>query len=487
MKKFSLIASALLSACGDNLDAPDAGVPIDTAPVDAAVDAPTFTPPTPFAFGLSTAGPDQMQSAVAGPNGGFYTAGFSAATLTGDKFLVVTRLTATGTKDTTFGTGGVFTSTVKVVGSADEIDIVTLSTGKIVVSASTPAATVNATDAADTDVVLVGLLDTGALDPNFGVNGVRVVNLNESFLEPTPTPTVRGRDGARALTVGTNNAIFLHATQRGEGTITGGATPRVDSEFVVARFTADGALDLGYGGGDGTFVYDIFVTNMHTNSTPKALTVLTDGSVVASGYASTPATGNTAQPVLFKVNATGTALETAFATSGLFHESVLAMQTEIYSFARHGDNVVTAGYGRNTGATNDFVSMRFNINTGVRDTAWGSTNGAVVFDPSGAMLGSNCRNAVALPNGKTAMIGSTGPSNMTTQDAVLAIVSATGQLDTGFGTGIIKLALGANGNDQFWGGAVNGNKLLVVGYQGGLATPTATMNDDAYGVILTLP
>jgi len=485
MKKLAWIASALLSGCGDNLEMPDAGIPIDVPP---PIDAPSFTPPTPFSFGLSAAGPDQMQAAWPGPNGTFYTAGFVATTLAGAKLLTVTRRTATG-PDPTFGTGGVVTTTVVAGGGAGEIDVVTQSDGRIVVSTTTPAAVTNATDAADTDIALLRLLATGAVDTTFGVNGVRVVSLNESFLEPTtPNPTVRGRDGIRGLAIGPSDQIFVHAYQRGEGLISGGATLRIDTEFVVARFTADGALDLGYGGGDGKFVYDIFVSSTHTNATPHVLQAQADGSVVAGGYANTPATGNTTQPVLYKVNPAGTALDATFATSGLFHDIVLATQTEIYSFARHGDHLVTAGYGRVTGTINDWVSMRFDVNTGARDATWGGTaNGAVVFDPSGTMLGSNCRNALALPDGKTLLVGSTGPSAMPTQDAVFAILGATGQLDTTFGTGIVTYPLGANGNDQFWGAARSGDKVLVVGYQGGLATPTATMNDDAYGVILTLP
>jgi hypothetical protein len=190
--------------------------------------------------------------------------------------------------------------------------------------------------------------------------------------------------------------------------------------------------------------------------------------------------------VLYKLTAAG-ALDTGWAGGGVFHDTVLAIQTEIYNFAVHGNQLVTAGYGRNAGATNDFVSLRFDLATGARDLTWGgTTNGAVVFDPSGTMLGSNCRNAIALPNGRTALIGSTGPGNMPAQDAVFAILDANGRLDTSFGTGVHVYPLGANGNDQFWGGAVSGDSAVFVGYKGGGATQTETTNDDSYGVILPL-
>ena len=75
MKK--LLATALfIAACGDNnSSAPDAAVD-STTPTDTGS---TFTPPPAKTFGLSAAGPDQVQSAVAGPEGSFYAVGFKAA------------------------------------------------------------------------------------------------------------------------------------------------------------------------------------------------------------------------------------------------------------------------------------------------------------------------------------------------------------------------------------------------------------------------
>jgi hypothetical protein len=92
-----------------------------------------------------------------------------------------------------------------------------------------------------------------------------------------------------------------------------------------------------------------------------------------------------------------------------------------------------------------------------------------------------------LPGGKTALIGSTGPGNMPSQDAAVAILTANGELDTSFGDGLHTFPLGANGNDQFWGGAVSGNNFVLVGYQGGGTAPSETVNDDSFGVIFSMP
>jgi hypothetical protein len=168
--------------------------------------------------------------------------------------------------------------------------------------------------------------------------------------------------------------------------------------------------------------------------------------------------------------------------------------------ARHGDSIVTGGYGRNEGTINDFISLRFDLATGARDTTtWGNTSpktGLTFFDPTPAdeLAGSNCRNAIALPDGKTMLLGSssrTVNADMMTpqvQDAVIAVVDADGDLDTADGTGIIAYPLGNDGLDQFWGGAVSGNNAIIVGWKGSRtqSAQTETDNDDAYIVILPL-
>ena len=482
MKKLACIASTLaaLSACGDNIKPEQ---PLDSGvdsglPADASPDAPVtpFTKPTPFAVPLSAAGPDQLQSATAGPSGTFYAAGFAATTVAGAKLVTVVRLTTTGL-DTTFGQGGKVTTALDFKGGSGEIDVATQSDGKIIVTATVA----NLTNPADRDIAVIRLTSAGVLDVNFGVAGVRILDLNSAV---DNGGTLTGFDASRDLSIDAQNRIYIYGVQRGEGNITGGSTPRIDTDHAVVRLTANGDVDNTWGGGDGKFLLDIYSAGAHANATSRGILALADGSVIAGGYANSAGLGTT-QPVLFKLTPAG-AIDTGFADQGLFHDTVLTLQTEVYNFALHGTKIVTGGYGRNTGTTNDWVSMRFAAATGVRDTSWGMTNGAVLFDPSGSMLGSNCRNAIALPGGRTLLLGSIGPGNMPAQDAAFAVLAADGRLDTHFGTGIVTYALGANGNDQFWGAVASGNNALVVGYKGGGTAQTDTVNDDSYGVVLPL-
>jgi len=479
MKKLVRLAAAAgaslaaLASCGDN----NSATPPDAAPVEpdaASPDGPApFVPPVPFAVPLAAAGPDQLQSATAAPSGAFYAAGFAGASLTAPRFVTIVKIAAAGGLDQAFGTDGKATTTLDFRGGAGEIGIATQPSGKIVVSATVASPS----DATDRDVAVIRLNTNGQIDTTFGDNGIRVLDLNTAHNNGT---MLVGLDAARGIGVDSGGRIYVLAASRGVGTATGGG-PRIDTDFTVARLTVDGAPDATWNGGTANRL-DI----QESNATPRGLRALADGSVIVGGYASSPGVGST-QPVVYKLKSTGE-LDSAWGNGGVFHEVVLAVQTEVYNFAVHTSHLVTGGYGRNSGTTNDFVSMRFDLATGARDLAWGGApNGAVLVDPSGTKAGSNCRNSIALPGGKTALIGSTGPTNMPAQDATVVILDADGRVDAAtYGGGILKFPLGANGNDQFWGGAVSGSAAMFVGYKGGGATPTETTNDDAFAVILPL-
>ncbi len=480
MKRFVCLSVIGLTGCSNTALSPgnDAAVDNDAATPDAATDAPAvfdaapdavapFVKPTPFAIPLSAGGPDQLQSAVAGPNGTFYLAGFAAQTLTGAKYVTVVKRTATGL-DTTFGTAGIATTAVEFAGGSDEIDIAVQPSGKIIVAATVA----NATNSADRDIAVLRLGTDGKLDTTFGTSGVRILDLNTAV----DATLAAQRDASRGLAIGAGGIIYVHGIQRGLLT-------RTDSDFAVVRLTENGTVDTTFGTA-GKFTVDF--GSPSANATARGIHVMSDGSIIAGGYASSSISGDTPQPVLYKLTSAG-ALDTAFAEKGLFHATVLTLQTEVYDFAVHGTNLVTGGYGRNTGTTNDWISLRFDSATGKRDMTWG-TSGAVFFDPSGTNLGSNCRNSIALPNGKTLLLGSTGPSNTPQQNAVFSIVTGTGALDTSYGTGInvFPFGTGEGGSDQFWGGATSGNYIIAVGFKGAGTTQTEQLNDDAYGVIFPL-
>jgi uncharacterized delta-60 repeat protein len=474
MKRLSLIAIVLATACGDDNNpsnpTPDAPDVIPDAPPDAPD---PFVAPTPFSVPLSMLGQDQLQAAAAAPGGGFYAAGFAAPALDGPRALVVLKMTTTG-PDNTFGTMGVAVTPVVFVGGSDEVDLEVQSDGKVLVSGTVASPTITG----DRDVAVARLLTDGTLDPDFGTAGVATISVGEAI----NTPLV-GLDASRGLAVDPEGRILIHAASRGDGLATGGG-PRVDTDFTVIRLTTAGVIDTTFATAtNNRFKLDI----EEKNATVRFIKALPDGGILAGGYANgTSVSMEGPQAVVYRLTSAGV-LDPAWTTNP-FHSKVLSTQTEVYNVAIHANGTfTTAGYGRDAGARNDYISLKFDLATGVRDTTFGgAVGGAVVFDPDGLELGSNCRNAIALPGNKTALIGSTGPGNMPEQNAVVAFLDANGELDTAYGDGVHVFELGLNGNDQFWGGIVSGDNLLVVGYQGGLMPQTEAMNDNSYGVIFPL-
>jgi uncharacterized delta-60 repeat protein len=506
MKKLALITSVLfVTACGDNNKPsnPDAN-DIDAPPIDAAeIDAPpAWVQPMAHSFQLSATQPDVMMSVAPGPAGSFFVAGYLDTDVGGgtiERRIIVFKLGANGMPDNGFGSGGKVDTGFVFVGGTDDIDIVTLSSGELLISATVAAETPNGADAGDRDIGLIKLSATGTPVNGWGTAGLLRHSFNTSL-------TSANRDAARGLAIGADGSIYVSGSGRGPGNQQPGNTvARTDIDFYVAKFTSAGVLANNWGDADsGQRAVDLFLPafgtttpDVHAGATARGVIALADGSIISGGYVSATLTASP-QAVLFKFDENGD-LDPDFADGGRFHTTVWGGQTEVYNLALHGDHVVTGGYGREAATgPNDWVSMRFNVNTGARDMTWGgATLGKNLFDvdPSIQDEGSNCRNIIALPNGKSLLIGSTGTAASgqppsPSQDAAFAVLKADGTLDTAYGTGLAKYKLSttADGADQFWGAAVNGDKVLIVGWRGAtIANPqTADNNDNSYAVLLDL-
>lgn len=476
MHRLSMFLLAVgLVACGDDgapatPDARPDGPPAPDAPPDAPPSSYTKPEAKPVVISAGTA--DALQSASPGPGGTFYAAGFRAATLGGTRNVVLVKLTAAGALDTTFNTTGIVETPLVTPGGNGDIVVATASDGKIVIAATL----VGDPTPANTDIGVVRYNANGTIDAGFGTNGTLRLNLSPV-------------DVARGITIDSTNRIYIQTVSRGEGNQMGTETPRTDTDFTVARVTAAGALDATYGTA-GKFSLDIYAAGTHTSATARALHVAADNTVIAGGYATVPGVGNGQNPqaVVYKLTAAG-ALDPTFGTGGYFNEGVLQLQTEVYNLAIHGTHFITGGYGRETGTANQYVFMRFATATGVRDTAWGGAgaiNGAVLIDPSSGLAGSNLRNVIALPGGKTLFVGSANFDGASGSNAIIGVIDAQGALDTEtFGDALFSYEL--DGADAFWGAAVSGTNAIAVGFKGRVGDETAANNDDSYVAVIPLP
>jgi uncharacterized delta-60 repeat protein len=460
---------------------PDAA---DTAP-DAADTTPDAGPDNvgvPIIVPISPTGTDAFFGVAFDPAGNFYAVGHTAPSVasTADRSIVLARFLPNGVLDESFGKGGVAITNVVEGGANGETarGIVIQSTGKIVVSGTvehditaTPPAT------SDRDVALLRFDTDGTLDPTFGDEGIVILNLNDGvqITGGDGNPAWAGADAAWSLSVYPNDKLLVHAAQRATGFQQDGVTPRTDTDFAVVRLTADGGLDTTFGT-NGKKTTDLG----GVNASVRAASILPDGSIIGAGYANTPGLGST-QPVVYKLTPDGE-MDTTFGSGGFFHEIVLQAAAEAYGVALQGDKLITIGYGRNsTSESLNWVSVRLNAN-GTRDNTWG-TDGLLTIDVAG--FADNGRNVMALPDGRTMMIGG-GRLTSENGDGMVAIVGDVGQPDTLFDPSGYRIYDLGGTADFFWGGAVSPDhsKVALVGLRGFGNAGTETNNDD--GAILIL-
>ncbi len=479
------LVSAGLVACGDSEEATpattsDAGVSADSGTStseedssvttledsstgsDASVSDSGKVEAKPIVVPVSANGHDRFYAITYDAAGNLFAAGTRTETTDAAETVVaiVAKFTGAGVLDSTFGTGGIApVSLVLPPGNAQVMrGIVVQSTGKIVVATHVTSAT--GTEPGDRDVAVARLSANGALDTGFGVNGIRNLNLSD----PAAATTVF--DAHYGLALAPSDKIVIEAVQKADG--------RNDTDWAIVRLDADGAVDTTFAAGTANrFVLDIATRNANARN----VTVLSDGSIVGSGYYETAETTPVTRPVLFKVLANGTA-DTSFGTNGVYEEEVLPLVTEAYGAKLQGTSFITAGYGRaSTGESIDPISLRISA-TGVRDLTYG-TSGVARVDVNGQP--DRGRNLVVLPDNRILIVGA-GSTSATTTDAMVWMLTANGQPDTTWGPKGYKLYDFGGPADHFWGATLSPDGKTVA--VAGIATATGA-DDDA--TIFLLP
>lgn len=475
MKRLMIAAAlGLTTACGGDDERitaqPDAGD--DIAPPDAGPS--TADDPAPRMVPLSGTGADGFNAVVFAPDGSFFAAGYAPATST-DRAMAVAKFTPDGELDTAWGVNGVAVANLAVGGKAAEAAraIVRQSTGAIVIAGPIEA-DVEATGVAadDRDVGVARFDANGFLDATFDGDGIFTISWNEGL---DNAGTWVGADDLRHMIVDDSDRLLLHGAQL--TTETGGG--RIDTDWVMMRLTADGAVDTTFNPtGDEPGRHTLDILDGPTNA--RVAHLLPDGSILGTGYANTSAFGST-QPVVYKLTSSGT-LDTDYGTGGYFHEAVLQYVTEIYGVTLVGDDLVTAGYGRDSqDETNDWVSLKIDAD-GALDPTWGD-DGMVRIDFH--ELGDNGRQIVALPGERVALLGS-AESTPGNRDPRIVVLEGDGVQDADFfGDGRLDYDFGGP-SDAFWGGALAPDSLsaIFVGTRG-QSTQTAEANDD--GAVLVVP
>ncbi|QDE70010.1 hypothetical protein BHS09_25205 [Myxococcus xanthus] len=330
------------------------------------------------------------------------------------------------------------------------------------------------TGALDSDIAVVRFNEDGTHDTTFGAGGITHVDFGT------------GRDGTRDslwdVRVDATDRIVLFGNKRGDGT-------RADTDRVVARLTATGALDTTFGSAGTPNGFSVLnLSNL--NDGMRYGFIQPDGKIMTSGYTSMP-TGVGAQAanriVLQRLNDNGKA-DDAFGWKGVVTSAPFQAQSETnpewgmaeaYAAGMQSNgSYVTTGYGRSASSgTVDLVSFRYTA-TGALDPTWG-TGGSVVLDLAGD--NDRGRNLVVLNDDRVLHVGSGTPSAQNIQ-ALLLMQTPDGQPDTTFAPEGYKTYGLERPEQAFFGVAksADGNWAAAVGYRAG-----GSGNDD--GILAIIP
>jgi uncharacterized delta-60 repeat protein len=390
---------------------------------------------------------------------------------------------APGALDPTFGTGGEVTTDFGGFDSAQAVAI--QSDGKIV-----------ATGSSGGDFALARYNADGSLDASFGGGGKVTTDFagfdaaSALVVQPDGRIVATGRSGnadfalARYNANGSLDSTFgsggkvttdvggfdaaLGVALQSDGKIVAVGGGGAASDFVAARYNANGSLDPSFGSGG------VVTTDLGGFEAATAVALQSDDKIVATG--STFSSGFQ-QFALVRYNADGN-IDSSFGSGGKVltdfglgsgFGGALAIQPD--------GKIVAAGR-----AGSDFVVARYN-GDGSPDASFG-TGGRVTTDFGGLIF--DAAFGVALQsNGKIVAAGSAFNAFGSSADFALARYLPDGSLDSSFGSGG-KVTTDFGGFDVAFGVALQSDGKIVAAGQGGPGSDFALARYEGDTAVITV-
>jgi uncharacterized delta-60 repeat protein len=338
------------------------------------------------------------------PDGGIIAGGLATSPGTGRDF-GLTRFSANGQIDTSFGRKGIVTTAGLFTGST-RYAVATQADGKTVIGGIVGEAFLIARYNVD-----------GSLDTTFGAKGVATTTFDE-------VNTYRGNsDGLPAP-----EALFTVSVLADGHIVAGGGAGigygyGTDRYFLFARYNSNGKPDATFGGGDGRVGYVFWSSGSFTSSDEGAtdVIVLPDGRIVAVGdLRDDPPSGGFSSAVVQRFKADGS------------RDSSFSGQLPSINFAHLAalpdGRIVVGGASAVSGQEDKFYLALLSASDGKLDTSFGGT-GSVTTDFGAS---DQLRALVVQPDSKIIAVGSTGFG--ASSDIVMARYRTNGSLDTGFGS-----------------------------------------------------
>jgi uncharacterized delta-60 repeat protein len=375
-------------------------------------------------------------------DGKIIAAGSVVTTLNSD--FGVVRYNSNGSLDTTFDTDGKVTTDIGNANSQDTA-VAVQADGKTVIAGYYQ----NPSTSFDFAVIRYNV--DGSLDTTFDGDGKVTTALS---VNP---------DVANAVAIQADGKIIVAGYAPG-----GSGSP----DFALVRYNADGSPDTSFDG-DGMVITDVGFT--FGNDMINAVTVQSDGKIVAAGSAST---GTFWDLAVVRYNADGS-LDTTFDGDGRAIVNIGTQNDIAYAVAIQADGkIVAAGVASGAASGGDFGIVRLNSD-GSPDTSF-DTDGKVTTAIGPTTNYDEARGLIIQADGKIIAAGRADNGFVAGVDFALVRYNADGSPDTTFDTdGVVTTAVGtSNTADIAYAIVQQADGKIVAGGRTGTDMAFGRYNDD---------
>ncbi|TKK68951.1 T9SS type A sorting domain-containing protein [Ilyomonas limi] len=239
-----------------------------------------------------------------------------------------------------------------------------------------------------------------------------------------------------------------------------------NNDFALARYTADGALDISFG------KQGLLTGYFPSTKTNFTSTVLQGNKIMAAGSALNDSNNYDFALARFTTNGV---LDSSFGVNGKVITDFNSSTDEANSMVLQGGKIIVAGSGHNY---SDFALVRY-TSDGAIDSSFG-VNGKVTTDFNNDYA---VAYSIALQEDKIIVSGSTQNPVNDNNDFALARYTADGKLDASFGKNG-KVTTDFNSSEDHANTmALQGNKILVGGYSLGGSADFALARYTTDGVL----
>lgn len=384
-------------------DAQDSDFALARYAADGSLD-PTFGDGGRVVTDLSE-GNSSVKALLIDPAGRILAAGESTDAV-GNPAFTVARYEPDGSLDMTFGDGDGVTTAASLA-NGGITDIALDSSGRIL--GVGPGRTVPEDEGPpEFDFVLMRFTQAGALDLTFGGGDGKIT-----------TDLGGTNDEARAVAITGGGQIVIGGTK--------GSCCTGSPEIAVVRYEASGALDSGFGGGDG-----IVTSAVENGVTTVALALTGAGKVALTAQGSSLFPGSMDNVAVAQYTSAGSLDPTFGGGDGIVRTTVGSRTSPASLAVDSSDRIVVAGTTRTSEGEADVAALRYTP-TGELDSTFGGGDGTAITDAGS--IGDLAQAVVIDGSGRIVVAGATGNCCGETEDFAVVRYGSAGSVDGTFGGG----------------------------------------------------